>query len=311
MRSRAEVAAAAAGRYDGLFATRTSEGTVRLNHVRGGRGPAVVLLHGWPQTSREWRHVMPMLADAGHDVVAVDLPGLGGSAPLPGGHDTHAAAEAVHALVEELGLGRFHLVGHDVGGMVAFSYALLHPERVAKLALVEAPLPGIGDWDRISTSPMLWHFGFHRSPGLPEALTAGREGEYLGFIFRRDTVVKEAFDAGDVAAYARSYAEPGRMAAGFGYYRAFDASAEKNRALSGRARLAMPVLAVGAEASNGVHQAERVRAVADDVTGLVVEGSGHFVPEERPEILGPALVRFLAPADPGEGAPLPARRTTR
>lgn len=291
---RAAFVAAARDRFGALF--RERDVAADGGHLRcavGGAGAPLVLLHGWPQTWREWRHVMPPLAER-RTVYAFDLPGLGRSSPPLGGYDTASVAGELRSAFDRLGIGRFDLVAHDVGGMVAFAFALAHPERVRRFAVVEAPLPGIGDWDAVMSSPKLWHFGFNRSPGLPEALTAGREGDYLGFIYRRDTAIEAAISEEDAAEYAASYAAPGRMEAGLAYYRALDRSAERNRAAVSRgARLTMPVLAAGGDAGNGPAQAERLRAVADRVEALVVEGCGHFVAEERPEVLGSALARFI------------------
>lgn len=264
----------------------------------GGGGPPVVLLHGWPMTGHAWRFVAPALAAAGRRVLVPDLPGQGGSDPASQGYDTVAVAGDVLAALDALGLGRFALAGHDVGGMVALSLALLHPERVTALCCVETDAPGIGQWEAARRDPHLWHFHFHATPGLPETLVAGRERDYVRFFHQRDARVPGSWDEGDLDHYAAALTAPGRLAAGFAYYRAFPHSAERNRDLAARGPLPMPVLAVGGEHSLGAKVAGDLATIATRVERLVLP-CGHFVPEEAPGELATALTRFLDHHAPG------------
>ena len=142
-----------------------------LHYVRGGRGPTVVLLHGFPQDWYEWRRIMPRLAKR-HTVVAVDLPGVGGSAPSPGRHAAVDLARDVHQLIDQLGLGPTHLVGHDIGGCVAYAFAREFPGSSSTVTVLEVPVPGIEPQLALEIDAPLWHGPFHMTPDLPEALVA-------------------------------------------------------------------------------------------------------------------------------------------
>lgn len=287
------------GAWDRRFREeRVASGGRHTRALVGGDGPPVVLLHGWPMTSLEWRFVAPALAAGGRRAVAVDLPGLGGSGPASDGYDTVAVASDILTAADALGIGRFALVGHDVGGMVAVSLALAAPERVTALCCVETDVPGIGAWEEARRNPHLWHFGFHGEPGLAETLVRGRERAYLDFFHCRDRRTPGAWDDATLDAYAAAYAAPGRLEAGFAYYRAFGRTAERNRDLAARGPLPMPVLCVGGEASLGAKVAGDLATVSTRVERLVIAGCGHFVPEEAPEVFAPALLHFLDRHDP-------------
>jgi pimeloyl-ACP methyl ester carboxylesterase len=261
---------------------------------------AVVLLHGFPQTWREWRHVMPRLADAGLRVIAPDLRGLGDtSRPLEGYDSASVAADVAELVTRHLGHSRFHLVGHDWGGPTAFALACAHPEAVRTLSIVDVTVPGLGP--DLSQGGKRWHHAFHMTPDLPEALVQGRERVYLSWFYRDFSWVPDAIGPEDVDDYVRCYSQPGALRAGFSYYRAIPVNAARNRALRDSGfRLPMPVLAVGgarAEArGRGAEPEASLREIAGDVTGLVVADSGHFVPEEQPQALAQALLAHFGKA---------------
>lgn len=179
----------------------------RLYYVRGGEGPAVILLHGFPQDWSEWRHVMPRLADK-FTVIAVDLRGVGGSKPTPGGYEAANLAEDVHQLVRKLDLAPVYIAGHDIGGHVAYAYARRYPQTLRGVMILETPVPGIAPWRQLITNPALWHIAFHQVPNLPEKLIAGQQAAYFRFFFQWGTTDPEAITATDVQRYANAYATP-------------------------------------------------------------------------------------------------------
>jgi pimeloyl-ACP methyl ester carboxylesterase len=222
---------------------------LRLHHVTAGDGPrTVVLLHGFPQTWRQWRHVLPRLVDAGFRVVAPDYRGAGDSWRPPAGYDKVTMAVDIRRLVRD------HLrietpvvmVGHDIGLMVAYAYAQTYREELSHLVVVDAPLPGTEVFDRVRNDPRVWHFAFHGARDIAETLVAGRERQYLQFFFNARIADPSAVTPADLDAYVSAYAAPGAMRAGFEVYRAFDADiADNRRALERNGKLTVPVLAVG------------------------------------------------------------------
>ncbi|MFG3253838.1 alpha/beta fold hydrolase [Streptomyces sp. NPDC048172] len=275
---------------------------LRLHYVTAGTGPrTAVLLHGFPQTWREWRRVIPALVEAGFRVVAPDHRGAGDSWRPAGGYDKRTMASDIHRLLRDhLGTeGRVAVVGHDIGLMVAYAYAQAYRDEVSHLVTVDAPLPGTDVFDLVRTDPRVWHFAFQGSPGardLAELLVAGRERPYLQAFFNARSADPAAIPQEDFDAYVSAYSAPGAMRAGFELYRAFDQDAADNRAaLERNGKLTVPVLAVGGMTSTtGEVIAEMMREVATDVTALRVPGTAHWVPEENPAALGDALTRFLA-----------------
>ena len=269
---------------------------LRLHHVTAGDGPrTAVLLHGFPQTWFQWQHVIPPLAGAGYRVVAPDHRGAGASSRPVAGYDKRTVAGDIRRLLREhLGVeGPVVLVGHDIGLMVAYAYAQAYRDEVSHLVVVDAPLPGTEVFDRLRSDPRVWHFAFHGARDIAEMLVAGRERPYLQAFFNARTYVPIG-DA-DLDVYVSAYSAPGAMRAGFELYRAFDQDASDNRAaLERNGRLTVPVLAVGGEIStSGALVEEMMREVAEDVTGVRVPRTGHWVPEENPEAFNRALLGFL------------------
>ena len=277
---------------------------LRLHFVTAGQGArTIVLLHGFPQTWWEWRHLIPALAAGGFRVVAPDYRGAGHSWRPPGGYDKQTMANDIHQLLRQhLRVhGPVVLVGHDIGLMVAYAHAQAHPDEVSHLVVVDAPLPGTAVFDRLRNDPRVWHFAFHNARDVAELLVAGRERQYLQAFFNARCFDPSAISEADLELYSSAYAAAGAMRAGFELYRAFDRDAEDNRAaLKRHGKLTMPVLAVGgASSTSGPLVEEMMREVADDVTGLRVPGTAHWIPEENPRALVRAVLEFAGPATNG------------
>jgi pimeloyl-ACP methyl ester carboxylesterase len=273
------------------FRSETAEvNGIRVHYVIGGQGEPMVLLHGWPQTWFEWHRVMPSLAEK-YTVVVPDLRGAGDSDAPAGGYDKKTLAEDLRALLDKVGAGPAHLVGHDLGVMVAYAFAARYPERVKTVVLADAPIPGIEPgWSQASC--FLWHFGFHNAKGISERLVEGRERDYLTWFYETFSVKKNAFTEEEVNEFVRAYARPGRMTAGFEWYRAFDADAAHNRELQ-RNKLAMPILVMGSELSGASPAALGEAAVPGVVKAVTIAGSGHWMLEEQPELFLKELRAFL------------------
>jgi len=268
---------------------------IRLHYVIAGHGDPIVLLHGWPETWYEWRHVMPALAK-NYTVIAPDLRGLGESSKPASGYDGKSIADDIYKLVTQLGYKRIFLVGHDWGGQVAYSYAAAHPNDVRRLVILEAPLPGIAPFSKVvgNLTSGIWWFPFQLVPDLPEKLVAGKERIYLSWIYNELAYNKTAINEADVTEYVRHYSAPGGMHAGFEYYRAHLDDASQNMEYA-KTKLTMPVLALGGDHTSkfGNLTLSLMQAVANDVRGGVVPKSGHFIAEENPEYLTGQLLTFF------------------
>ena len=268
-------------------------GDVRLHYVTAGEGFPVVLLHGWPQSWYEWRHIMPELAKS-YRVIAPDLRGLGDSSRPADGYDKKTVGGDIWRLLQRLGVDRFFLVGHDWGGPTAYSIAAAHPEAVVKLAVLDVAIPGDGSAN-ISQGGRRWHHAFHQTLDMPEALIAGREDIYLGWFYRTYGARPDAIPPADVAEYLRTYTQPGALRAGFSYYRAIARDIEDNQAIAARFKLPRPVLALGGGSSwgRGAEVVESLRRLATDVRGGVIADCGHWMPEEQPAELLRHLSAFF------------------
>jgi pimeloyl-ACP methyl ester carboxylesterase len=261
-------------------------------HVRhAGSGPAVVLLHGYGETGDMW---VPMAIELArdHTVVVPDLRGLGLSAKPAGGFDKKTQADDVAGVLDALHVGRADVVAHDIGNMVAFQFAARYPERVRRLVMIDAPVPGVGPWDEILKNPLLWHFRFG-GPDM-ERLVAGRERIYLDRFWNEFSAQPARFSEAAREHYAALYALPGAMHSGFAQFAAFDQDAIDNRAFLARGRLGMPVLALGGEKSFGPMMATVMRAAASNVTEGIVPDSGHWIMEENPKATIALVLGFLA-----------------
>jgi len=265
---------------------------VSLHYLQAGQGDTspVVLLHGYAETSHMWRPLMPQLA-ANHVVIAPDLRGAGQSSKPEGGYDKKTLAQDIHALVKSLGYPKVKIVGHDIGLMVAYAYAAQYPDEVDSIVLMDAFLPGVGDWTHVWLLRDLWHFHFHGE--TPLKLVDGRERIYFehfwnDFAADRNRSVPEA----DRQFYASEYARPGGMRAGFEYFKAFEQDAQDFAGFA-RTPLHMPMLVLSGEKAGGQFLIDQAKLVDTNVEGVLVKGSGHWLMEEAPEQTIPALVAFL------------------
>lgn len=271
-------------------------GDVRLHYVTCGQGPAVVLLHGWPQTWWEWRRIMPALSQR-YTVIAPDLRGLGDSSCPQTGYDKRTVANDIWRLVNgTLGHQRFFLVGHDWGGPTAYALAHAHPDAVEKLAIVDVVIP-FGTPEALTWGGKRWHHGFHWVQDLPEALVTGRERTYLSWFYTNLAYNPAAITREDIDEYVRAYSQPGVLRAGFEYYRATPTDIAHNNELM-KTKLRMPVLAVGGAGGKGrgLQVLENLKELATDVRGGAIPACGHWVPEEQPEELSKALMAFFGGA---------------
>ncbi|MDL2403883.1 alpha/beta fold hydrolase [Rhizobium mayense] len=260
-------------------------------HVRiGGSGPAVILLHGYGETGDMWA---PLAAELmkDHTVIAPDLRGMGLSAVATEGFTKKNEAEDVAGVLDKLHVEQADVVGHDIGNMVAFAFAESHPDRTTRLVMMDAPVPGVGPWDEILKTPILWHFHFG-GPDM-ERLVAGRERIYLDRFWNDFSADPAHFSEEARNHYAELYAKPGRMHAGFSQFAAFDQDAIDNRAFVAKGRLQMPVLAIGGDHSFGDTMAFIMRFAADDVHQVVIANSGHWLIEEQPAPTIAAIRTFL------------------
>jgi pimeloyl-ACP methyl ester carboxylesterase len=262
----------------------------RLHYLAAGTGDPIVLLHGYAETSHMWRPLMSDLA-ATHTVIAPDLRGAGQSAKPPSGYTKAEMAKDIHALVRKLGFGKIRIVGHDIGLMVAYAYAAQYPNEVDRIVLMDAFLPGVGDWRSVWLMRDLWHFHFYGK--TPLELVHGRERIYFEH-FWNDFAAnpKHSVSEGDRRFYAKEYARPGGMRAGFEYFRAFEQDAEDFARLA-QTPLLMPMLVLTGEKASGEFLIQQGRLVAKNVEGVVVRNSGHWLMEEAPEQVIPRLVEFL------------------
>jgi len=263
---------------------------VKLHYLVSGRGPSVILLHGYAETSRMWKPLMPRLAEK-FTVIAPDLPGIGDSDVPKDGLDMKSAATRIHVLAKALGIEKARVVGHDIGLMVAYAYAAQFPAEVEKLVLMDAFLPGVAGWEAIYNSPGIWHFRFNGP--TPEALVKGRERTYFEHFWNDFAADKtHSIPEAERVAYTAAYARPGRMRAGWAYFVSFQQAAKDFEELS-RTRLTMPVLSIGGAKANGKALAEQTKIVAVDATNVVLENTGHWVMEENPQGTMEALLKFL------------------
>src|SRR6266403_4258630 len=263
---------------------------VRLQYLTAGKGPAVILLHGYAETSRMWKPLMPLLAER-FTVIAPDLPGIGDSAIPADGLDMKTAAIRIHALARSLGVEKAEVVGHDIGLMVAYAYAAQFPTETTKLVVMDAFLPGVGEWHAVYDNPAIWHFRFNGP--TPEALVQGRERIYFEHFWNDFAADKtHSIPEADRVAYAAAYARPGRMRAGWAYFVSFSQAA-KDFAVLSQTKLTMPVLAIGGEKANGTLLGQQMKLVATNATMLVLKNTGHWVLEEQPKETTAALLNFL------------------
>jgi pimeloyl-ACP methyl ester carboxylesterase len=263
---------------------------IRLHYLAAGAGEPVILLHGYAQNSHMWRPLITELAKT-RTVIAPDLRGFGQSAKPAGGYDKKSMAQDIHALAASLGFKRAGICGHDIGLMVAYAYAAQYPAEVERIALMDAFLPGVGEWNNVFLLRDMWHFHFFGE--TPLKLVKGRERIYFEH-FWNDFAAnpKKSVSEADRRFYAKAYAQPGGMRAGFEVFRAFDQDAKDFAALA-QTKLEMPMLVLTGEKASGEFLIAQGRLVADNVEGVIVKGSGHWLIDEARDQVVPKLVNFL------------------
>lgn len=263
---------------------------IRLHYLAAGQGEPVILLHGYAQNSHMWRPLMAELAKT-NTVIAPDLRGFGESAKADTGYDKKSMAQDIHALAVSLGFKRVRIAGHDIGLMVAYAYAAQYPAEVDRIALLDAFLPGIGDTTNLFLLRDLWHFHFFGE--TPLKLVKGRERIYFEH-FWNDFAAnpRKSVSEADRRFYAKAFAKPGAMRSGFEVFKAFDQDAKDFKELA-RTKLKMPMLVLTGERASGDFLIQQGRMVAENVEGVTVKGSGHWLMDEARDQVVPKLVAFL------------------
>jgi pimeloyl-ACP methyl ester carboxylesterase len=273
-----------------FVARRADVDGTRIHYTTGGSGPAVILLHGFAETSRMWNPIMPTLASK-FTVIAPDLPGIGNSSVPAVGIGMKSAATQIHGLARLLNIAKTRLVGHDIGLMVAYAYAAQFPSEVEKLVVMDAFLPGVPGWETIYNDAHYWHFRFNGA--TPEALVKGRESTYFAY-FWDDLAAdkKHSIPKADRKAYLAAYSRPGRLQAAWEYFVSWPQAA-KDFSEMARVKLTMPVLSIGGDQSLGSALAAQMKLVATDVTVQIVKNSGHWILEEQAKQTTDAILNFL------------------
>jgi pimeloyl-ACP methyl ester carboxylesterase len=263
---------------------------IKLHYLTSGHGPVVILLHGYTQTSRMWRPLIPKLREK-FTVIAPDLPGIGDSAIPQDGLDMKTAAIRIHTLAKALGITKARVVGHDIGLMVAYAYAAQFPAEVEKLVVMDAFLPGVAGWELAYDNPDLWHFRFHGP--TPEALVQGREKIYFAYFWNDLAADKtRSLSVADRVSYVAAYSRPGRMRAGWAYFAAWPDTA-KDFAQMAQTQLTMPVFSISGEKASAAILGPQMKRVATNVTVIELKNTGHWLMEERPKETMDAIVGFL------------------
>ena len=258
-----------------------ADGSLHVVEAGDPAGSAVLFLHGWPESWQTWQPVMTLAATDAR-AVAIDLPGVGGSTATASDGRKSAIAARISELIDVLGLRDVTLVGHDVGGMVAFA-ALREQSGLARVVIMDTVVPGLGPWEEVLANPHIWHFALHSVPGLPETLVRGREAQYFDYFYDALSKDPSKLTAASRAAHVAAYRVDGALSTGFDWYRAFGQDAEENTA--GAAPVAAPLLYLrgGAEGGDLDAYAAGFRAAGvGDVRTALVAGAGHFAQEEAP-----------------------------
>ena len=263
---------------------------LKIHYLTAGHGPTVILLHGYTQTSRMWRPLIPKIA-AKFAVIAPDLPGIGDSDIPKDGSDMKAAAIRIHELAKKLGVTKARVVGHDIGLMVAYAYAAQFPSETEKLIVMDAFLPGVAGWEDVFNNPNMWHFRFNGP--TPEALVKGRESIYFAYFWNDLAADKtRSLPLADRQAYVAAYSGPGRMRAAWAYFAAWPQTANDFAEMA-KTKLNMPLLAIAGEKASAATLMPQAKLVGTNVSVVTLQGSGHWVMEERQKETIEALMSFL------------------
>ena len=278
--------------FPSAFHTQMVETNGTSLYVRiGGTGPAVVMLHGFGDTGDMWAPIAARLMKD-HTVIVPDLRGMGLSAHPDAGYAKKNQAVDIAGVLDHLKIDKADFVTHDIGNMVGYAFAAQYPDRVIRWVVIDAPLPGIGNWDSIVRDPRLWHFNF-RGPDV-ERLVQGRERIYLDRFWNELSANPDRIDEATRNHYAALYARPHAMHSAFEQFGAFGQDALDNKELLAKGgKLAMPVLAVGGERSFNTAMADEIRFVAMNVTAGIVPASGHWVMEENPDATTKLVFDYL------------------
>jgi pimeloyl-ACP methyl ester carboxylesterase len=282
------------------FVSRTANvNGIKLHYVRGGEGPAVVLIHGFPQSWYEYHAVMPRLAQR-YTVIAIDLRGIGGSSASEGGFDAANMAQDVHELAATLNLGPVYLVGHDIGAMVAYAFARRFPDDAHGVMLLDAPIPGIAGWREAQSGPSVWHVGFMQVPGLAEKLVAGRQSDFFGYFFTFGKIMPN-----EAAQYVRAYGGLPQLHAVFEIFRAFPQNVQFNETHTGPDPVPV-VIATGDKSPFArivPDMAADLRAKGfSEVETAQISGSVHYVVDDQPEAIA-SLIEHHASRRQSMGIP--------
>jgi pimeloyl-ACP methyl ester carboxylesterase len=276
----------------GNFASGTATVSgVKMHYVRGGAGPAVILIHGFPQDWYEFHAIMPDLAKR-FTVVAIDLPGIGLSAGTQNGSAAADMAKDLHGLIQELGLKRPYFVGHDIGGMVAYAFTRLFPEEPRGVMILDVPLPGIQGWEQIARAPGVWHIGFMQVPGLAEKLVTGRSADFLDYFFQM-----APFTTREKEHFVSAYSSAAQLHAAFEMYRAFPANvrfnASENGGISTELFFAAGENSPFAKMVPVFAEGLRVNGCRHLNTGLI-PGASHYIVEDQPAEVAELIERYAA-----------------
>lgn len=277
-----------------ILTSRIAVEDLHLQITESGRAglPAILLLHGWPQDASAWRGVQRRLAPHAH-VIAVDLPGIDGSKPAPPSGEKRLLAGYVRGLMDELKLKKAAVVGHGVGGMLAYACLREFPERITRAVIANAVVPGVEPWDKFYADPNIWHWRLHAVDGLPEVLMAGREAAYFGWFFRSNAKEPARIDA---TRYAKAYDSANALKASFDWYRAFQADAKANREPPSKP-ITVPTLVLRAYADHAAAPEEYVEGLKRSgllhVEAKVIHDTGHFMLDEQPEAVASVVQKFV------------------
>lgn len=275
---------------------KTTVNGILMHYVIGGNGDPIVLLHGWPQTWYEWQNIIPELIDNNYTVIAPDMRGLGDTEKTQTGYDKKTVAEDIYQLVKKLGYSKIYIVAHDWGGPVAYSYAAAHSENVRKMIILDTLIPGFGLEEVANFSPKPFPNGSFiasfTARDLPEKLIDGKEDVYLNWFYDNGSYNQSAITTDDREEYIRQYSKPGAMRAGLEYHRSVFEDVKQNKEY-GKEKLEIPILTIGGEAAIGNFTTTSFQKVANNVTGITLPNTGHFIPEERPNFLTKQILKFF------------------
>lgn len=273
---------------------------VTMLEIGNRENQTILFLHGYPENCREFEEVMIGLKDNYH-LLAIDLPGIGKSDPLLSG-DKYSIAEFLNDLIQSLNLGQIVLAGHDIGGMITYSFLRKFPNRLYKTVIMSTAIPGVEPWEEVKRNPFIWHFAFYSIPELPEKLIKGNERPLFDYFFNTLSANKNAIPEDKRKIYAEAYRDPESLKTSFEWYRAFPQDEDDN---ADNAPVDIPVLYLKGE--NDFGDIEKYidgfrKSGLKNIHGNLISDCGHFAPEEQPEKVAVAISDFIKHC-PGSRAP--------